>query len=61
MQIGNLIRIKIIDEWHLAFIGQVGNGLLRVYWFDDMLSPSWFFHARLKRLIEYGEVEILCT
>ena len=60
MRIGNLIRIRIVDEWQIAVIDDSNDGLLRVSWLDGS-KPSWFFRARLMRLRKHKELEVLCT
>ena len=60
MQIGSLIRIKIVDKWEMAVIDDSNNGLLRIYWLSGG-KPSWFFRVRLMRLRKHKELEVLCT
>ena len=60
MQIGSLIRIRIVDKWEMAVIGEESAGLLRIYWLNGS-KPSWFYRIRLKRLLYYKEMEVLCT
>ena len=58
MQIGNLIRIRIVDEWQIAVIDDSNDGLLRVSWLDGS-KPSWFFRARLMTFMKVSGLKPL--